>query len=117
MNNLCIACLERPRFKGTLCGSCREKYGKYKNWPEWLKFSHDDTIREVRENKIIAANEVPLELDGEEIGHGHIGSNSINRRSTLLETYDDRGYTNLRGCREEAFALIGGKEPDYADGN
>ena len=90
-----------------LCKQHAEEYGTDPEyWDEWLRFLVSDNQREWN-----------AEQRSPEIDMADTEIVQRDPRVTLLETFDDRGYTNFRGCREEAFALIGGKEPDYADGN
>lgn len=105
----CIACVTGFAVVGSLCRPCREKYGKYSTWPEWLKFLHDDLIRERKDNLLMSV-EMPLMDETEGAFYDAVSGQMVHtRRDSLLDQYDRNGYPHLRGCREEAFDLIDGR--------
>lgn len=109
----CIACLGERVVGARLCKKCQEFYGPYKIWPAWLKFLQWDITRERIDNKMFSVEKPFTDTDEDIYFDASAGMPVRTKRSTLLEQFDERGYVALRGCREETFALIDGKEPDY----
>ena len=113
-NKKCIACLDGNAYEASLCPKCREQYGRYVTWPAWLKFLQWDTTR-VRTDSLSMSVERPFtQVDEESYFDKQTGRVVHSKRQSLLDQYDERGYPVLRGCRDFTFALINGKEPDYA---
>ena len=104
MIRTCICCQKERAFKGYLCGKCRQEYGAYKTWPEWLKFLHEEARIEYR-TRVNNPDEKKYYYDPVD------GRIVCEQRSTLLDQYAEDGYITLRGCRSSVFALIDGHEP------